>query len=99
MFLSIHCLKKKKDYSLLLKSIYLLTYSVCTSLSSGAQGLQSCLQHVGSSSLTRGGTQAPALGAWSLSRWTTRNSSEFVCLFLISSHCNHKRPSEPFLKR
>ena len=61
-------LKKKKDYSLLLKSIYLLTYSVCTSLSSGAQGLRSCLQHVGSSSLTRGGTQAPALGAWSLSR-------------------------------
>ena len=27
MFLSIHCLKKKKDYSLLLKSIYLLTIS------------------------------------------------------------------------
>ena len=53
MFLSIHSLKKKKkDHSLLLKSIYLLTYSVCTSLSSGAQGLRSCLQHVGSSSLT-----------------------------------------------
>ena len=30
------------------------------------------LQHVGSSSLTRGQTRAPALGAWSLSLWTTR---------------------------
>ena len=30
------------------------------------------VQYVGSSSPTRGGTWTPALGAWSLSHWTTR---------------------------
>ena len=33
---------------------------------------QAYLWHVGSSSLTRDRTWAPALGAWSLSHWTTR---------------------------
>ena len=36
--------------------------------------MQTQLQHVGSSSLTRDQTQAPALGVQSLSRWTTREA-------------------------
>ena len=37
-----------------------------------AAGENSKLRHVGSSSLTRDGTRLPALGAQSLSHWTTR---------------------------
>ena len=37
-------------------------------------GMRSYLQNVRSSSLTRGQTQTPALGAQSLSHWTTRKS-------------------------
>ena len=36
--------------------------------------LQTYLQHVESSSLTRDQTRAPALGAWNLSHWTTRKA-------------------------
>ena len=53
------------------------------------------LQHVGSSFLTRDGTQAPVLGAWSLSHWTIRGAPRvcflFVCLFVfITTHCPSK---------
>ena len=41
-------------------------------LSCSTRGLQSPLWHVGSSSLIRNESWAPALGAWSLIRWTTR---------------------------
>ena len=41
--------------------------------------------HVGSSSLTRDQTQAPALGAWSLSQWTTREAKHN---FLKIRYCN-----------
>ena len=55
-----------------LKNIYLATLGhTCCSYS-----LHCCmwdLQHVGSSSLTRDWTQAPVLGAQSLSQWTTRD--------------------------
>ena len=41
------------------------------------------LWHVGSSSLTRAGTLAPALGAWSVSHWMTREvpASSFIYTF------------------
>ena len=42
------------------------------------QHANSWLLHVGSSSLTRGQAQAPALGAQSLSHWTTREAP--VCI-------------------
>ena len=37
---------------------------------------------MGSSSLTRNGTWPPALGAWNLSHWTTREVPVLVMLFL-----------------
>ena len=44
---------------------------------------RSWLPHVGSSSLTRDWPRASALGAWSLSRWTTK---EALCLASFSWH-------------
>ena len=49
--------------------IFLFIYLDTSGLSC-TQDLQ--LQHMGSSSLTRNQTGPPALGAWSLSHWTTR---------------------------
>ena len=40
--------------------------------------IQSSLGYVGSISLTRDQTWAPALGAWNLSQWTTRAIPVFV---------------------
>ena len=50
--------------------VYLFIYLATPGLSCGFGDIY--LQHVGSSSLTRHQTHAPALGAWSLSHWTTR---------------------------
>ena len=44
---------------------------------------RSWLPHVGSSSLTRDWPRASALGAWGLSRWTTK---EALCLASFSWH-------------
>ena len=51
------------------------------------------LQHVGSSFLTRDWTQAPALGVWSLSYWTTREVPLACDHWEICSSC----PSGPIL--
>ena len=45
------------------------------------------LQHVGSSSLTRDWTQAPALGVWNLSHWTTREVPLACDFWQIHSSC------------
>ena len=54
-------------------------------LSCSTWHLQSSLGHVGSSSLTRGRTQAPAPGAWSLelSHWTTKEVPDFFFLIYL----------------
>ena len=44
------------------------------------------LWHVGSSSLTRDQTWAPALGAKSFSHWTTRGSPKNI--FYLDFHCS-----------
>ena len=51
------------------------------------------LQHVGSSFLTRDWTQAPALGVWSLSHWTTKEVPLACDYWQICSSC----PSGPIL--
>ena len=52
----------------LLKKIYLAALH----LSCITPGLHFSLRHVGSTSMTRAQTRPSALGAWSLSHWTTR---------------------------
>ena len=47
-------------------------YLAALGLSSGTLEPPGLLAYVGSRSLSRDQTQAPALGAWSLSHWTIR---------------------------
>ena len=51
------------------------TYLSALRLSCITPGLQFSLRHVGSTSMTRDQTRPSALGAWSLSHWTTREVS------------------------
>ena len=51
------------------------TYLSALHLSCITPGLQFSLRHVGSTSMIRDRTRPSALGAWSLSHWTTREIS------------------------
>ena len=58
-------------------SFFFLSYVFALGLSCDTWDRPSLLQRVGSSSLARMEPRPPALGAWSLSHWTTRNIPAF----------------------
>ena len=69
-------------------SMHTFVYLATPHLSCGTWDLQSSLQHVGSSSLTRNQTSVPPLGVWSLNHWTTREvPSPSVSLHCLPSMC------------
>ena len=59
-------------YQVALLKMYLFIYLAVLGLSRGTWGVRSSLWHVGSSSLTRDQTWAPALGVQSISHWIPR---------------------------
>ena len=74
------------SFFLFLKYLFILAVP---GLSHGTRDL-SCGMHAGSSSLTRDQTQAPALGVWSLTHWTTREVPELH--FLMGGTANNCSP-------